>query len=72
MGENRRFSNTCELFSFLAKLNFLKDSYNTTLYMLDLIRFSLTFGLFHYPKLSSYKRVRLGRMAGPSHILYNT
>ena len=48
--ENRRFSNTCKLFSFLAKHNFLKDSCNTTLYLLDLIGFWPTFGLLHYAK----------------------
>ena len=41
MGKNRRFSNTCQLFSFLSKLNFLKDSFNTTLYLLDLLDFDL-------------------------------
>ena len=67
LGENRRFSNTCQLFSFLAKLNFLKDSFTTTLYLLDFIGFSPTFGLFHYANLPSYKRVRGGRLAGPFH-----
>ena len=33
------FLNTCKLFSFLEKHNFLKDSCNTTLYLLDLIGF---------------------------------
>ena len=35
---------------FLAKHNFLKDSCNTTLYLLDLIGFWPTFGLLHYAK----------------------
>ena len=46
------------LFSFLAKLNFLKDSFTTALYLLDFIGFLPTFGLFHYANLPSYKRVR--------------
>ena len=66
MGKNHRLSNTYQIFSFLAKLNFLKDSFNTTLYLLDFIRIWPTFGLFHYAKLPSYKRVRWGRLAGPS------
>ena len=66
MGENYCFSNICQLFSFLAKHIFLKDSWNRTLYLLDVIRFWLTFGLFHYEKLPSYKRLSWGRMAGPS------
>ena len=33
------FLNTCQLFSFLAKHNFLKDSCNKTHYLLDLIGF---------------------------------
>ena len=37
--KNRRFSNTFELFSFLAKLNFLKDFFTKTLHLLDLIGF---------------------------------
>ena len=37
LGKNRRFSNTCQLLSFLAKLNFLKVSLATTLYLLDFI-----------------------------------
>ena len=65
LGKNRRFSNICQLFSFFAKLNFLKDSFTTTLYLLDFIGFWPTFGLFHYSKLPSYKRVRWGRLAGP-------
>ena len=56
----------CKLISFLAKLNFLKDSFTTTLYLLNFIGFWPTFGLFHYAKLPSYKRVRWGRLAGPS------
>ena len=39
MGKNRQFSNTCQLFSFLAKLNFLKDPFTTTLYLVDFIGF---------------------------------
>ena len=66
LGKNRRFSNTCQLFSVLAKHNFLKDSFTTTLYLLDFIGFWPTFGLFHYAKLPSYKRVKCGRLAGPS------
>ena len=33
------FSNTCQIFSFLAKHIFLKDYFNTMLYLLDLIGF---------------------------------
>ena len=53
---------------FLAKLNFLKDSFNATLNLLNIIEFWHTFGLFHYAKLPSYKRVSWGRLARPSHI----
>ena len=63
---NRHFSNTCQRFSFLAKHNFLKDSFTTPLYLLDFNGLWPTFGLFHYAKLPSYKRVRWGRLAGPS------
>ena len=69
LGKNRHFSSTCKLFSFfLAKLNFLKDYFTTTLYLLDFIGFGSTFGLFHYAKLPSYKRVRWGRLARRSHM----
>ena len=44
----------------------MKDSFTTTLYLLDFIGFLPTFGLFHYAKLASYKRVKCGRLAGPS------
>ena len=37
--KNRRFSNTCKQFSFLAKPNFLKDSFTTTLNLLDFNEF---------------------------------
>ena len=40
-GQKSLFSNTCQLFSFLAKLNFLKASFTTTLYLLDLFDFDL-------------------------------
>ena len=40
----------------MEKLNFLKDSFTITLYLLDLIGFWPTFGIFHYEKLPSYKR----------------
>ena len=66
LGKNWRFSNTCQLF-FLQ--NFLKYSFTTTLYLLDFIWFWPIFGLFYYAKFPSYKRVRWGRLAGPSHIL---
>ena len=56
-GPKSPFLNTFQLFSFLAKLNFLKDSFATTLYLLDFFEFSPTFGLFHYANLPSYKRV---------------
>ena len=49
----------------MAKHHFLKDSLTITLYLLDFIGFWPTFGLFHYTKLPSYKRVRWGRLAGP-------
>ena len=68
--KNCRFSNACKLFSFLAKLNFLKDSFTTTLNLLDFIGLWPIFSLFHYAKLPSYKRVRWGRLAGPSYILW--
>ena len=54
------------IYFFLAKLNFLKDFFTTTLNLLNLIGFWPTFRLFHYAKLLSYKRVRWGRLAGPS------
>ena len=38
LGKNCRFSKTCKLFSFWAKLNFLKNS-TTALYLLDFTRF---------------------------------
>ena len=56
--KNRRFSNICKLFSFLVKPNIVKDSFTTTLYLLDFNGFLPTFGLFHYAKLPSYKRMR--------------
>ena len=46
------------LFFFLAKLNSFEDYFNTTLYLLDLIGFWHTFGLFHLARLPSYKGVR--------------
>ena len=46
-GKKSPFLNTFELFSFLAKHNFLKDSNTTALYLLDFIRFLPTLGLFH-------------------------
>ena len=59
VGGNHRFSNTCKLFYFLAKHDIFGDSCNTLLlYLLDLIWFLPTFGLFHYTKLPSFKRVR--------------
>ena len=45
----------------------LKIFCNTTLYLLDLIGFWNTLGIFHYAKLPSYKRVRWDRVAGFSH-----
>ena len=65
LGKNCHFSNPYKLFSFLAEHNFLKDSYTTALYLLDFIGLLPTFGLFHYANLTSYKRVRWGRLAGP-------
>ena len=65
LGKNRRFSNTCKLLSFLAKLYFLKESFATALYQLDFIGFLPKSGFFHYANLPSYKRVRWGRLAGP-------
>ena len=39
----------------------------TTLYLFDLFGFGQTFGIFHFDKLLSYKRVKWGRLAGSSH-----
>ena len=64
LGKNGRLSNTCHLLSFLAKPNYVKASFTTTLYLLDLIWFGPTFGLFHYANFPSYKRVRWGPLAG--------
>ena len=60
------------MLTFYAKLNFLKDSFTTTLYRLDFIGFLPTVGLLHYANLLSYKRVRWGRLAGPFHKLFST
>ena len=35
-----------------------KNSCHTKLYLLDLFRFGHKFGIFHYAKLPSYKRVK--------------
>ena len=51
----------------LDKNRRLKDSFTPTLYLLNFIGFWPTFGLFHYAKLPSYKRLRWGRLAGPSN-----
>ena len=47
---------------------FFKDSFTKTFKLLDFIGFWLTFGVFHYSKLPSYKWVRWSRLAGPSLI----
>ena len=49
LGQKSLFSNTCELFSVLAKLNFLKDSFTTTLYLLDLLDFDIHLVYFVMP-----------------------
>ena len=51
---------------FFGKIISLKI-FNTPLYLLDLIEFWPTFGLFLYAKLPNYKRVRGRRLAEPSH-----
>ena len=51
---------------FFGITYFLIDSFNEILYLLNIIGFWPTFGLFHYAKLPSYKRVRWGRLAGTS------
>ena len=63
------FFNICKRFHSLAKLNFLKDSSNPTLYLLNIIGCWPIFGQFQYAKLSSYKIVRWGQLAGPSYML---
>ena len=57
LGKNHRSSNN---------LNCLRNSCNTTLYLVDVFGFSPTFGLFLNAKLPSYKskRVRSDRLAG--------
>ena len=69
LSKNHRFSNTRQTFPFLSEHNILKDLFTTTLYLLYFIGCWPTFGVFHYAKLSSYKRERWGRLAGPSFTL---
>ena len=45
----------------------MKDSFTTALYLSDFIWFWPTFGLFHFGKFPSYKRVKWGRLPGSSH-----
>ena len=59
------------IFFFGKTIFFFKDSITATLYLLNIIGFWPTFGLFHYAKLPSYKRVRWGRLAGPSRMASN-
>ena len=68
LGKKLPFSNTSQPFFSSSKNNFLTESFTTTLYLLDFIGFLPTFGLFHYAKLPSYRRVRWGWLAEPSLI----
>ena len=62
--ELKFFLNISQIF-FFVKPDFMKNSCNTTLFLLVLLGFWSTFGLFHYAKLPRYKRERWGRLAGP-------
>ena len=67
VGGKAQFFKYLSIVVFSAKHNFLKDDSKTSLYLLDLNGFWLTYGLLHYEILPSYNRVRWGRLAGPSH-----
>ena len=57
-GQKLPFFKYLSIIFFFVRTYFLKDSFNTTLYLLDFIVFGPIFGLFHYAKLTSYRRVR--------------
>ena len=47
-----------KIFFFGIKHNFLKSSYYSTLYLMDLFGFGPKFGPYLYAELPSYKRVK--------------
>ena len=53
-----------------AKHNTFKHSGYTTLYLCEFFGFLPKFGLFHFWKIPSDKRVRLDQLSGPSHRYY--
>ena len=56
------------IFVFFGNTEFLKDSSNTRLYLLDLIWIWPLYGLLQYAKLPNYKRMRWGQLAVPSYM----